>query len=192
MEVLLRELLPRMIDLDVSFAVHAHQGKADLLRKLPNRLRGYGGWLPQSSRIIVIVDRDDDECVRLKQVMENSAKAANLRTTRAIGAPDWQVANRIAIEEMEAWFFGDWPAVRSAYPRASNRVPSKASYRYPDAIAGGTWEALERVLQSADYFPLGLRKLELARSVGRNMDPVRNISPSFQAFRRAVEDAIAH
>ena len=32
----------------------------------------------------------------------------------------WQVVNRIAIEELQAWHFGDWEAARQAnpYPRA--------------------------------------------------------------------------
>jgi hypothetical protein len=192
MEILLREILPGMIAADVSFAIHAYQGKTDLLRKLSKRLRGYRDWLPPTARIVVVLDRDDEDCIRLKQVMEENSRAAGLRTRRSAAPADWQVATRIAIEEMEAWFFGDWPAVRRAYPRASSRVPGKASYRDPDAITGGTWEALERVLQSAGYFPLGLRKLELARSIGHFMEPARNRSASFQALRRAIEEATAH
>ena len=37
MEAALRELLPKLAG-DMSFAIHRHQGKADLLRKLPKRL----------------------------------------------------------------------------------------------------------------------------------------------------------
>jgi hypothetical protein len=60
------------------------------------------------------------------------------------------------------------------------------AYRDPDSIAGGTWEALERVLKSAGYFRTGLRKIELARSVAKHMDPQRNRSRSFRAFVDAI------
>jgi hypothetical protein len=100
------------------------------------------------------------------------------------------VVNRIAIEELEAWFFGEWSAVRQAYPRVSVRIPSQAAYRASDSIAGGTWEALERVLRKAGYFNQGLPKKEVANAVGRYMDPDANTSPSFLIFRAAVLEAV--
>ncbi len=63
--------------------------------------------------------------------------------------------------------------------------------RDPDAILGGTWEALERVLKRGGYFKTGLRKMECARMVAQQMVPARNTSTSFQAFNSAVTDAAA-
>lgn len=37
-----------------------------LLARLPERLRGYASWLPDTWRIVVIVDRDDADCTTLK------------------------------------------------------------------------------------------------------------------------------
>jgi hypothetical protein len=54
---------------------------------------------------------------------------------------------------------------------------------FPDAIAGGTWEALERLLRRLNYFPEGLPKIAVARKVSEHMDPERNRSKSFQVFR---------
>ncbi|MCY4353998.1 MAG: DUF4276 family protein [Truepera sp.] len=69
---------------------------------------GYARWLPDEYRIIVMVDRDNDDCKKLKAELEAAAMAARLRTrSQASGGP-WQVANRIVIEELEAWYFGDW------------------------------------------------------------------------------------
>ena len=62
----------------------------------------------------------------------------------------------------------------------------KAAYRDADAIRGGTWEALERVLQKEGYFVTGLRKKELARTIAAAMCPERNTSHSFCAFRDAI------
>jgi hypothetical protein len=77
----------------------------------------------------------------------------------------WQLVNRIVVEEIEAWYFGDWEAVRSAYPRAAPTVPNRQGFRDPDAVAGGTWEAFERLLQRHGYFKGGLAKIDAARAI---------------------------
>jgi hypothetical protein len=190
MEGFLSELLPRLVGGSASFQIHVHQGKNDLLRKLGSRLRGYAHWLPQTSRIVVVVDRDNEDCVVLKQRIEQEALDAGLRTRTTCGAEAWQVVNRVAIEELEAWFFGQWGAVRGAFPRVPATIPNRAAYRNPDAILGGTWEALERILKRAGYFAGGLRKVETARAIGRHFDPAVSTSASFTAFRHALLEAI--
>lgn len=188
MEAALRLILPAMLP-GVGIGIHAHQGKSDLMVKLPNKLAAYAAWIPATWRILVVVDRDDDECEQLKATLQQHAAAANLATRDATtGNAPYQVMNRIAVEELEAWYFGDWAAVRVAYPRVSATISSKAQYRIPDEIRGGTWEAFERVLQSAGYFSGGLRKIEAARAIAAHMVPARNTSPSFCALR----DGLAH
>jgi hypothetical protein len=73
----------------------------------------------------------------------------------------------------------------------SARVVSQAGYRDPDRIAGGTWEAFERVLKKHGYFDGGLAKIEAGRTLGALIDPGRNRSASFGQFQDAVLDAIA-
>ena len=191
MEAFLRSLLPRLLPQDRTFAVHAFQGKSDLLGNLSSRLRGYVNWLPEDWRVIVVVDRDDGDCRRLKQHMEDIARQAGLRTRTTAGHTQWQIVNRIAIEELEAWYFGDWQAVRQAYPRVSATVRSQRPYRHPDGVAGGTWEAFERVMQRHGYFKEGLRKIEAARAVGAQIDAARSDSPSFGCFHQALMEAVA-
>lgn len=190
MEAALEQLLPKRLG-DVEYQIIRFQCKDDLLKQAPARLKGYAAWLPEHWRILVLVDRDDDDCGPLKERLERMAADAGLLTKmNAAQGQGFQVVNRIAIEELEAWFFGDWAAVQAAYPRVSAAVPQKAGFRDPDAIAGGTWEAIERVLQRSGYFSSGLRKLELARSVAGHMDIQRNRSRSFQAFIGAVTAAM--
>ena len=191
MEMALEQLLPRMLAW-ADFQIIRFQCKDDLLKNLPDRLRGYSQWLPANWVILVLVDRDDDDCRVLKQAMEKMAEDARLlsKTLAGHGQP-FQVANRIAVEELEAWFFGDWTAVQAAYPRVSASQVSKQSFRDPDAVLGGTWEALERVLKKAGYFKTGLRKMECAKQVAQHMEPARNASRSFQAFAGAVASAVA-
>jgi hypothetical protein len=187
MAAFLRTLLPSVLG-DVSFDVHPHQSKQDLLAKLPGKLTGYAYWIPRSWRIVVVVDRDDDDCDALKDQLEAFAAQAGLATRSRPEGEAWTVANRIAIEELEAWYFGDWKAVRAAYPRVSKGVPNQEAYRNPDAIAGGTWEAFERELQGAGYFRTGLRKIEAARAVAEHMKPNRNTSKSFGVLRSALRE----
>lgn len=191
MEVFLRGLLPRLLPRDRTFEVHPFRGKGDLLGKIEARLRGYASWLPDDWRIVVVVDRDDDDCRKLKQRLEGMAAGARLRTPTRSGAAPWQLVNRIAIEELEAWYFGDWEAVRAAYPRVPAGIPNRQAFRDPDAIAGGTWEAFERVMQKHGYFKGGLTKLEAARAIGAYMDPSRSQSRSFQVFCSALGCAVA-
>lgn len=170
-----------MLPQNRSFEVHAFQCKDDLLAKLESRLRGYAEWLPEDWRIVVVVDRDDDDCLELKQRLETAAHRAGLRTRSTSKATPWQIVNRIAIEELEAWYFGSWPAVMHAYPRVAD-ISKKAAFRDSDAIAGGTWEAFERVLQRHGYFKSGLQKTEAARAIGEAIDLERSCSGSFKMF----------
>lgn len=186
MEAALRVLLPRVLG-DIGFEIHPFQGRSDLLTELPRRLRGYAAWLPDSWRIVVVIDRDDDDCAALRRQLDELARDAGMRLRGLPRAP-WQVVNRLAIEELEAWFFGDWAAVRAAYPRVPATIPEKQPYRAPDAIRGGTWEALERVLQQAGYYAGGLPKIEVARAVAAHMVPARNRSPSFGKLRDVLDE----
>ncbi len=190
-EAFLRALLPRLLPDDRSFEVHPFQGKADLLKKLQSRLLGYAHWLPEDWRIVVVVDRDGEECEKLKGQLEEIAAASGLVTRTRAGGHEWQLVSRIAIEELEAWYFGDWVAVCNAFPKVSPGVPNQSAFRDSDAIRGGTWEAFERVLQRYGYFKSGLRKIEVARAVGALADPARNRSQSFAVFLDAVAEAVA-
>lgn len=185
LEMLLAETFPRD-----SFEIHAFQGKPDLERKLGNRLRGFARWMPDTWKIIVLVDRDNDDCEQLKARLMAEALATGLRWKSPTEPTAWQVAGRIAIEELEAWFFGDWEAVRKAYPRVPPNVASGKSFREPDSISGGTWEAFERTLQRAGYFRTGLLKVEAARSIGKYFRPDVNRSQSFRAFWSLVTSAL--
>jgi len=65
-EVALRALVPKIVEGRATFEVRVHQGKPDLLQRLPNRLRGYRACLPEDHRIVVLVDEDRQDCLALK------------------------------------------------------------------------------------------------------------------------------
>lgn len=191
-EAFLHAFLPRLLPGGVTWALHPFHDKPTLLTELPFRLKGYGKWLPPDWRIVVLVDEDRDDCKALKRVLENAARAANLGTRSApTRKGQVSVLNRIAIEELEAWFFGDTVALADAYPGVPPTLGMKERFRDPDRITGGTWETIERVLQRAGHFPGGLGKIELARELGMRLDAGRNSSRSFRAFVEGVKGLVA-
>lgn len=191
MEAFLRALLPRLLPQDRTYEVHPFQGKSDLVGKLESRLRGYASWLPEDWRILVVVDRDDEDCRDLKHKLEDIALRVGLRSRSRASASQWQIVSRIAIEELEAWYFGDWTAVRAAYPRISPTVINRQGFRDSDAVAGGTWEAFERIMQRNGYFKGGLQKIVAARTIGQHIDPQRSRSASFTTFWAAIAEAMS-
>jgi len=190
-EKALLHLIPAIVGREISFRIHVFQGKSDLLAQLLKRLKGYRRWLPKDWRIIVLIDADRQDCRKLKADLERAAQAAGLIThSMAQAAQAVQVINHIAVEELEAWFLGDIQALAEAYPGVPPTLGRRADYRDPDAVRGGTWEALERVLQTAGYYSSGLPKGEAADRIAGHMQPARNRSKSFQVFKQALEALI--
>lgn len=186
-EAALNVLIPR-IRPGVGFKVHAFSGKPDLLGKLPLRLKGYKSWLPEDWRIVVLVDKDREDCHALKRQLDDIAAKAGLVPRSQAPKGRFQVLNRIAIEEFEARLLGDARALAETYPGVPASLGAKREFRDVDAIRGGTWEALERVLQRAGHFPGGIAKTQVAREVSVRMDPARNTSRSFQVFCKGLSE----
>ena len=188
-EVALKAILPNILSDDVSFTFHVFEGKHDLLKKLPERLNGYKKWLPDYYRIMVLIDEDREDCMELKAELEKAAYDAGF-VTKSSAPPEgnFQVVNQLVIEELEAWFFGDIEALRTAYPKISKTFQSRPKYRDPDAIPGGTSEALGRLLKK--YYPKWLPKTVVAQNIARHMEPNQNRSKSFQVFVEGLEACV--
>ncbi len=192
-EALLEILVPKILGPQVTYALHPFQGRNDLMTKLGARLRAYRNWLPHVSGdlwcVVVLQDEDRRDCRAVKEEMEQIAAEAKLVTRTAVrnGAPrPFHVLNRIAVEELEAWYFGDVEALCTAYPEVPSTLSSREGFRNPDAVPGGTAEALGRLL--GKRYPIGLPKREVARTIAPHLDPVRNRSPSFCCFRDGLRE----
>jgi hypothetical protein len=184
-EAALVNLLPKILP-TTTFQFIVFQGKLDLLKNLLPRLRGYAGWLPWDYRIVVLIDEDREVCFQLKNTIEDAATEADFVTKSRAGYNQFQVLNRIAVEELEAWFLGDVEALRAAFPRIPISLTSRKKFRDPDKVPGGTWESLEKLLQSLGYFPAGYPKVQAAQQISEHMDPARNRSHSFQVFYQGL------
>ncbi|MBL8149226.1 MAG: DUF4276 family protein [Blastocatellia bacterium] len=194
MEEVLNNIVPKIIGDKIEFKIRCFSGKGNLLKKLPDRFKGYknqfdNNVLSPDTRIIVVIDRDRDNCEELKEQLEKIAENAALTTkTKSKESSDYQIVNRIVVEELEAWFFGDIEAVATAYPKIPTTTAQKKRYRNPDNIKGA-WQALEKVLQEKDY-PDSKSKLKVAKNISQHMDPERNTSKSFQVFKQALQELL--
>lgn len=187
MEKALRHLLPKIVQGRARVKPINMRNKSRLLKELPNRLRAYRRRMDKGERlrILVLVDRDSEDCKELKNRLETMARAAGLRTKASPdNGDDFHVVIRIVIEELESWFMGDEDALRSAFTRLRG-VGFPKTFKNPDN--GGRWERLHQFLRKHGIYPNSYPKIEAAQKIAPHMDPSRNRSRSFQCFREGVE-----
>lgn len=168
------------------WSVNAFKSKDELLRRLPERLRNFRNLVQQgSARILVLIDRDSDDCRDLAEKLEEMARVAGLVSIRRKSE---QIANCVVIEELESWFFGDIPALCDAYSGVPASLADQRGFRDPDAITGGVWEKLLKILQESGHFRGAKRlpKTKVAECMARKLTPDRNRSASFQYFWRTL------
>ncbi len=154
-----------------------------LLNSLPKVLRGYGKSLtPGYTAVVVVVDLDNKDCFAFKRDLLALLNACD---------PKPETLFRIAIEEMEAWFFGDHNAIKLAFPKAKNHVLN--SY-VQDSICG-TWEKLAEAiypggakkLTQQGYPLIGKEKCKWAQKIAPHLDVENNQSKTFRVFMRGVK-----
>ncbi len=186
MEAFLNGLLPRAFP-ELDYQCHPLGGKQEFLKRVPQRLKGYANQrMPGTWRIMVMVDQNGQNCRTLKARLEEFAHKVGLPTITHPQGEQVIVINRIVVPCLEAWYFGDWEAVRQAYPRVPEEIPRKALFRKPDAIPNPT-QSLEQIMKKAGYFRTGFRKVEAAENISPYLKPERNTSHSFQVFYRTLQ-----
>ena len=101
-----------------SWRIHPYKGKGELpsnlygapnpknqllLNNLPTLLRGFGKSLDDSSSVVVVVDLDDDDCLKFKQEL------LNVLNIPAILFPE--LCSESPSRRSEAWLLGDRASV---------------------------------------------------------------------------------
>ncbi|MBU7597164.1 DUF4276 family protein [Streptomyces sp. P38-E01] len=173
----------------IRVGIRKFQGKPDLLKKLPQRLEGYALSRQRGSdvRVVVLLDQDNDNCAELKLRLDRIARNAGMVPRADAPEGAFQVLNRIAVRELECWYFGDWDAVRKAFPKVPGEVPKK--YRQnPDLAAGKASDAFGKVLGTS-----GVRvasKPQWGKRAGPHLSVSQSRSPSFLTFVRGVKEIV--
>lgn len=191
-------LVPKIINNDHTFKIHAYKGigripknlsgnihanKRILLDRLPNLLKGYGKTFfdyPKDcpAAVILICDLDHKCLVEFKKELDSILNSCN---------PKPETRFCIAVEEFEAWYLGDIPALKKAYPKAKDAVLD--SYQN-DSICG-TWEKLadaifpggSHALVKKGWQVIGTEKSNWAQKIAPYMNIYANNSSSFCYFR---------
>lgn len=170
MKVALEELLPKVIPEGISYHLIKHEGKQDLEKSLPRKIRAIG----PDARFIVLRDQDSSDCHQLKQHLLSICSAA--------GRDD--VVVRIVCHELESWFLGDLHAVENAFQIAGlARKQRQHKYRDPDRLNNAAQELQSLV---PNY-----QKINGARRISRHLDIDQNCSTSFRVFIEGIMKVIA-
>jgi hypothetical protein len=198
-------LVPKIIGSEHTFEVHAYKGigrvpkkltRADdakkriLLEQLPRLLKGYGKTFAKYSSnyaaaVIVVCDLDD-KCLKIfRNELIEILNVCN---------PKPETRFCIAIEEGEAWFLGDIPAIRAAYPKVKDTVLNT----YANDSICGTWERLAdavfpggtQSLSAKGWQAIGAEKSTWSEKIAPNMNVETNASPSFVYFREKLRKFI--
>lgn len=163
---LLDILLPKILPEDVEFQTIPHNGKRDLERSIPRKLRGWNE--PGDIRFVILHDQDTQNCVQLKQSL--------LKLCEGSQRP---VLVRIACQEMEAWYFGDMNAVAFAYDKPRLRqISGQRRYRVSDQIPSPK-EDLRKLVPEH-------QQIAGAKRVAPHMSIENNTSESFRQFVSGV------
>lgn len=188
----LNHLLRRLIGQRAQWKLINLGSKHRLLRALPQRLAAYRRRIDKGEdlRVVVLVDRDDDDCAVLKRQLEDAARQAKLTTKSApTSTGRFLVVNRVVVEELESWFIGDPNALRQAFSSLPEISDRSGIFRNPDN--GGSWEALHRFLKKHGIYKGSYPKIDAARRIAPWMDLRTNRSHSFRQFVDGVEALLA-
>lgn len=170
MKELLERLLPRIFP-RMMFLCIAHEGKSDLEKSIPRKIRA---WREPGVRFVVMRDRDKSDCVEIKRKLVTICAAA--------GRPDTLV--RIVCNELEAWYLAEPDALADAFGNEQLRVIGRrARFRDPDNVQQPS-DALRRLVPE-------FQKVSGARRLSRFLSRERNTSTSFQVLLSGLDRVLS-
>ena len=159
-----------------------------LLNKLPFMLQAYGKTFANypaafPAVVIVVCDLDRNDQTTFYNSLLDILRKCN---------PKPQTRFCLAIEEGEAWFLGDIPAIKAAYPKAKDSVLND----YANDSICGTWELMadavypggRKSLVAKGRQAVGAEKSQWAVKIAPHMDVDSNLSPSFNNFKTELEN----
>ncbi len=190
-------IVPKIISAEHTFKIISYKGigriptdlksasdpkKRILLDQLPKIVQGWGKTLsgyPDYSFVLIVICDLDNRCLStFRRELLDLVDKCNPK-------PKTQFC--IAIEEGEAWYLGDFAAIKKAYPKAKQKVLDS----YTNDSICGTWEKLadavysggSKELSKLRWQGVGKEKSNWAEKIPPHMDVDNNLSPSFGYFR---------
>jgi hypothetical protein len=170
MAEVLKILLPKILPNDIGFKLIAHDGKQNLEKSIPSRLRQ---WKTPHVYFVIVRDQNSDDCVKLKQRLRYLCQQAEKSDTLI----------RIVCHELESWFLGDLAAVEKAFKiKGLAKKQQSKKFRIPDRLANASQE-LEKLVKNYDK-RLG------ARAIAPYLELDKNRSYSFQVFIKGIQNLV--
>lgn len=171
-KALLERLFPLLIPKgsQVSPRFIVFEGKQDLEKQLPKKLRGY---LNPRARFIVMRDQDQEDCRTIKKSLTALCPVSHRPRTIV----------RIACHELESFYLGDLQAVESGLGITGLAgKQNKANFRDPDHLPSPARELAK--LTGNRY-----QKIAGSRAIAPYLDLLAPRSKSFHHLLQAVRSA---
>jgi len=168
LSIILPQILPEGYELNVNCFLRPHQGKSDLKKSVPNKIKAFSKFF-KPSKIIIIQDQDSNDCVLLK------SKLIELCETNGT----CPILIRIACRELENWYLGDMNAIEKVYPKFKPKSHKyRAKFRNVDNCFGSN--ELERIVE-------GFQKGYASKNIPNYMNLNKNKSHSFNQLISGVK-----
>jgi hypothetical protein len=166
MKELLTIFLPKILSenwiLDHNYFIRSYEGKNDLQKNIPSKIRVLSNWTHESTGVIVLQDQDSSDCKVLKGKLQNLC----------INSGTCQYLIRIVCRELEAWYIGDFKALNNAFPTFKHeQFEKKSKYRNPDLCNAS--DELKRILPE-------FQKVSTAKRIAPFINVETNKSESFR------------
>ena len=177
MKEMLEVLLPRILPETIKYICIAHEGKSDLERSIPRKLKA---WNSTITKFVIVRDQDSGNCSQVKQQLLNLSRQGQ----------QFNILIRIACRELESWYLGDLEAVEQCFKIKQgklSKLQNNQKYRNPDSL-GSPKEELKKELakHNCEYQPINS-----SREIAKFLSITDNTSHSFQVFVNGVKSFIA-
>jgi hypothetical protein len=165
MKTTLEHLLPKIgIALD-RVTIIAHQGKSDLERSIPRKLRA---WRAPGARFLILRDNDRGDCRQRKAHLSELVASAGRAGESKV---------RIVCQELEAWFLADISALIAAGYVVAGKSPG---------FTKGLPDDVSHPVQVMQKLKPGYGKISGATAIAPHLDPDNTRSASFRNTVQAI------
>lgn len=174
LKVVLDNVLPSILPENFYPIIIPHDGKSDLEKSIPRKIRAWKDTDTTKYIFIILRDQDSGNCIQIKDKLKNICQN-NGRNDALI---------RIVCRSLESWFLGDLNAIEKAcnIPNLGSQQRKK-KYRNPDSL-GNPEEVINKIFNN------NYRKVAHAREISAHLDIQNNKSHSFNVFISGLQKII--
>lgn len=167
----LPRILPQNMKFEEDYFIRVFNGKQDLKRNLPFKIKAYSNF-QEKVKVFILHDQDSSDCRLLKnELLEICKKNGNC-----------ELMIRIVCKELESWYLGDLESIEKIYPKFNSiKYKNKSKFRNPDNLIPSN---------ELNNLNIGFQKLYASRQMGKIISIDENRSISFKQFLRGIEKFI--